>query len=97
MVELYELPEEGSVFRELVLLKVEVDDDSRQKVVSIVDLFRAKVIDVAPASLTIEVTGDQSKINGLLAMMKGFNIIEMARTGLTGLSRGISDGNINNQ
>ncbi|MFQ6861318.1 MULTISPECIES: acetolactate synthase small subunit [Beduini] len=97
VVELYELPEEGSVFRELVLLKVEVDDDSRQKVVSIVDLFRAKVIDVAPASLTIEVTGDQSKINGLLAMMKGFNIIEMARTGLTGLSRGISDGNINNQ
>ena len=97
VVELDELPEEGSVFRELVLLKVEVDDDSRQKVVSIVDLFRAKVIDVAPASLTIEVTGDQSKINGLLAMMKGFNIIEMARTGLTGLSRGISDGNINNQ
>lgn len=97
VVAIYELPEENSVFRELVLIKVEVDDETRANVVSIVDLFRAKVIDVAPSSLTIEITGDQSKINGLLAMMEGFNIIEMARTGLTGLSRGISDENINNQ
>lgn len=97
VVEIYELPEEESVFRELVLVKVEVDDNTRQQVVSIVDLFRAKVIDVAPTSLTIEVTGDQSKINGLLTMLEGFNIIELARTGLTGLSRGVHSGNIYNQ
>lgn len=94
VVELHELPEETSVFRELVLFKVEVDDDQREKVISIVNLFRAKVIDVSPKSLTIEVTGDQSKINGLLAMFDGFNIIELARTGITGLSRGLYDGNI---
>lgn len=97
VVEIHELPEETSVFRELVLIKVEADDETRQKLITIVDLFRAKIIDVAPASLTIEVTGDQSKINGLLAMLEGFNIIEMARTGITGLTRGLYNGNINNQ
>lgn len=97
VVELHELPEETSVFRELVLIKVEADDETRQKLTSIIEIFRAKIIDVSPRSITIEITGDQSKISGLLAMLEGFNILELARTGITGLSRGLYDENIDNQ
>ena len=56
--------------------------------VSIVDIFRAKIIDVSPTSVVIEVTGDEPKVNGLLSMLDGFNIIEIVRTGLAGISRG---------
>lgn len=91
VVDIFELPEDSSVFRELVLIKVEVDEATRPSVISIVDLFRAKVIDVAPTSLVVEVTGDQRKVNGLLAMLEGFNIIEIVRTGITGLTRGLYD------
>ena len=58
---------------------------------TVVDIFRARIIDVAPASLVIEVTGDQSKIDGLLAMLEGFNVVEMVRTGLSGIKRGLSE------
>ncbi len=91
VVDVFELPEEHSVFRELVLVKVEVSEEKRPTVISIVDLFRAKIIDVAPTSMIIEVTGDQSKIQGLLAMLEGFNIVELVRTGITGLTRGVYD------
>ena len=83
-------PEE-SVYRELVLVKVEADEKQRSSLVSIADIFRARIIDVAPASLVIEVTGDQSKIDGLLAMLEGFNVVEMVRTGLSGIKRGLGE------
>lgn len=92
VIEIFSLPKESSVYRELVLVKVEADASSRADIVTIVkDIFRAKIVDVSPDSLVIEVTGDRSKINGLLAMLDGFNIIEIVRTGLSGISRGLSD------
>ena len=53
--------------------------------------IRDRIIDVAPSSLVIEATGDQSKIDGLLAMLEGFNIVEIVRTGLSGIKRGLGE------
>ena len=89
VIEIFPLKPEESVYRELV--KVEADEKQRSSLVSIADIFRARIIDVAPASLVIEVTGDQSKIDGLLAMLEGFNVVEMVRTGLSGIKRGLGE------
>lgn len=82
------LEPDASVFRELVMIKVKVDADNRQSVISIVDIFRAKVVDVAPDCLTVEITGNQSKIEAFINMLDGYEILELARTGITGLGRG---------
>jgi acetolactate synthase-1/3 small subunit len=91
VIEIFPLPEGSSVFRELVLIKVEANEQERGSIVSIVDIFRARIVDVAPTSLVIEITGDQSKVDGLLAMLNGFNVVEMVRTGLSGLRRGLGE------
>ncbi|MBQ7557605.1 MAG: acetolactate synthase small subunit [Lachnospiraceae bacterium] len=80
-----------SVYRELVLVKVRVAPDQRQGVISIADVFRANIIDVGPESLTVELTGKQDKIEAFIALLDGYEILELARTGLTGLGRGISN------
>ncbi|WP_249029441.1 acetolactate synthase small subunit [Tannockella kyphosi] len=88
VIDICELVPSESVYRELVLIKVEATEEVRSSIVSIVDIFRAHIIDVAPTSLIIEVTGDQGKIDGLLGMLEGFNITEIVRTGLSGMKRG---------
>jgi acetolactate synthase-1/3 small subunit len=75
------------VDRELVLVKVSVDSDTRSEVMQITDIFRAKIVDVQPKSLTIEVTGDESKVEKFLDLMKSFGIIELTRTGKVALPR----------
>ena len=91
--EVFVLPTGSSVYRELVLIKVQADATERADLVSIVDIFRARIVDVAPNSIVIEITGDEPKVNGLLAMLDGFNIIEIVRTGLAGISRGLDSVN----
>ena len=91
VIEIFPLKPEESVYRELVLIKVEADELHRSSIVSFADIFRARIIDVAPSSLVIEATGDQSKIDGLLAMLEGFNIVEIVRTGLSGIKRGLGE------
>ena len=83
-----ELKPENSVYRELALVKVKAAPDQRGGVISIVDIFRAKVIDVGPESLTVEITGNQSKIEAFLNLLDGYEILELARTGIAGLGRG---------
>ena len=95
VVEIFTLSPDSSVYRELALIKVEANEKTRGSIVSIADIFRARIIDVAPESLIIEATGDQGKLDGLLAMLEGFNIIEIVRTGLCGMGRGQSNLNIN--
>lgn len=90
VIEIFPLAPEDSVYRELVMIKVDADETQRASIVSIVDIFRARIIDVAPTSLIIEVTGDASKIDALLAMLDGFNVTEIVRTGLSGMKRGLS-------
>lgn len=80
-----------SVYRELVLIKVKAAAKERQAVIAIADVFRAKIIDVAPESLIVELTGDQSKVEAFIALLEGYEILELARTGITGLGRGIGN------
>jgi acetolactate synthase-1/3 small subunit len=75
------------VDRELVLVKVTVDSNTRAEVMQITDIFRAKIVDVQPASLTIEITGDESKVEKFIELMKSFGILELNRTGKVALPR----------
>jgi acetolactate synthase-1/3 small subunit len=75
------------VDRELVLAKVSVDSKTRAEVMQITDIFRAKIVDVQPKSLTIEVTGDESKVEKLLSLLKNFGIVDLTRTGKVALPR----------
>src|SRR5512138_487722 len=69
------------VDRELVLLKVAVDSRTRAEVMQITDIFRAKIVDVQAKSLTIEITGDESKVSKLVELMSSFGVLELTRTG----------------
>ena len=80
-----------SVHRELMLIKVKADAKERQTVISCTDIFRAKIVDVAPDSLIVEMTGTQTKLDAFLRLLDGYEILEIARTGITGLSRGLGD------
>jgi acetolactate synthase-1/3 small subunit len=75
------------VDRELLLVKVGVDSKSRAEVMQITDIFRAKIVDVQPKSLTIEITGTDSKVEKFLDLMKSFGVQEITRTGKTALPR----------
>ena len=86
--EIDELPPEESVYRELALLKVRVDDVKRESVIAITNIFRGNIVDVALDSLIIEITGNQGKIDAFLKLLSGYEILELARTGIAGLSRG---------
>ena len=84
--------EEGDcVERELVLVKVRADAANRQDIIAIANIFRAKIVDVQEESMIIELTGTQSKLEGFMNLLKGYEILELARTGITGLSRGCED------
>ena len=83
------LKPEESVYRELALIKVKCSANERQNIISIADVFRANIVDVGKESLVIELTGDQEKIKAFLGLLDGYEILELARTGMTGLNRGI--------
>jgi acetolactate synthase-1/3 small subunit len=75
------------VDRELVLVKVGVDSKSRAEVMQITDIFRAKIVDVQPKSLTIEITGNDSKVEKFLELMDSFGVQQITRTGKAALPR----------
>jgi acetolactate synthase I/III small subunit len=80
--------EEGDyIDRELVLVKVSVDAKSRAEVMQMTDIFRAKIVDVQPKCLTIEITGNESKVTKFLTLMKTFGLMELTRTGKVALPR----------
>ena len=91
VVDIKILENETSVSRELVLVKVRVDAEDRQAVIAIVNVFRGNIIDVGVDSLIVELTGQQSKLDAFLRLLEGHEILELARTGITGLSRGTDD------
>ena len=86
--EIVELPHDESVCRELVLIKVLCTREERQQITTMADIYRANIVDVAKNSLIISLTGSQSKIDSFIALLDGFKITELARTGITGLARG---------
>lgn len=78
----------SSVCRELILIKVKANREEKQQIISLVDVFRANIVDVAPDSLMIEITGNAGKIESFIKLMDGFEIESLVRTGITGLPRG---------
>ncbi len=91
VVKVSRLEPENIVTRELALIKVNIPDNkSRSDVINCVEVFRGRVVDVSPESLTMEITGTPDKIDAFLNLMRTYGIKELARTGLTALSRGIS-------
>jgi len=79
---------EPTVIRELALVKTHAPSRSRSEILQLVDIFRAQVVDVSPDSLTIEITGDEDKVNSLMALLRPYGIKEMARTGRVAMLRG---------
>lgn len=84
-----ELKPEESVYRELALVKVKADAVQRQGIIAVADIFRAKIVDVCTESLMVEITGNQAKIEAFLGLLDGYDILELARTGIAGLGRGV--------
>jgi acetolactate synthase-1/3 small subunit len=79
----------GTITRELALIKVKSSVSTRSEIMQIVSIFRAKIVDVALDSLTVEVTGDEAKIASLYNLLKEFGIREVSRTGIIGMMRGV--------
>ena len=87
VIEVQDFREGEYVDRELALIKVTVDAKSRAEVMQITDIFRAKIVDVQPKTLTVEITGDESKVEKFLSLMKTFGILELTRTGKVAMAR----------
>jgi acetolactate synthase-1/3 small subunit len=88
VIRVLDLTEESHVERELVLVKVACDKTSRGEIMQVVSIFRARIIDVSPSSMVVEVVGTQDKIEALLDQFKPYGIMEVVRTGAIGLFRG---------
>ncbi|MGZ4819278.1 MAG: acetolactate synthase small subunit [Terriglobales bacterium] len=85
---------EPSVCRELAMIKVAATAENRTQLMQLASVFRARVVDVAPSALVIEITGTEDKIDGLLEVLRQYGILEMVRTGRVAMSRGAnSNGN----
>lgn len=85
------LEDGSSVTRELILVKIRALDTQRQAIVSVADIFHGKVVSVTTDSMIVELTGTQSKLDAFMDLLGGYEILELARTGLTGLTRGSAD------
>ena len=88
VIKVIDLKNGNSMYRELVLIKVKADAEKRAAINEIVTIFRSKIIDVSVDTLTIELTGDESKISALIKLMEEYGIQELVRTGVTALERG---------
>ena len=87
VIKVSDLTAEDHIERELAMIKVNVGEKDRAEILSIIDIFRAKVVDVSPKTYTIEMTGDGEKVNAIIELLKPFGIKEIARTGKIALAR----------
>ena len=88
VIKVVDLTEEHFVDRELILVKMNAEPRVREEILRIVDIFRAKVIDVSPDNYTVEITGDEGKVKGFLDLLKPLGIKEIVRSGRIAISRG---------
>ncbi|MBQ8698479.1 MAG: acetolactate synthase small subunit [Schwartzia sp.] len=88
VVKIVNLTEVASITRELVLIKVRATAEARADLINIVNIFRAKIVDVSKENVVIELTGEESKINAICEVLSEYEIVEIARTGAIALSRG---------
>ncbi|MEM6886048.1 MAG: acetolactate synthase small subunit [Verrucomicrobiota bacterium] len=87
VIDIQDFQEDEFVDRELVMMKVKVDKNSRAEIMQICDIFRAKIVDVQPKNVSIEITGDEGKISKFILLMKNFGVTDLTRTGRVALSR----------
>lgn len=87
VIEVQDFRDDEYIARELAMVKVGVDSASRSEVMQITDIFRGKIVDVQPKSVTIEITGDESKLEKFLELMKPFGVLDLTRTGKVALPR----------
>jgi acetolactate synthase I/III small subunit len=87
VLEVHDFRQSDFIDRELVLVRVSVNAKSRAELMQMTDIFRAKIVDVQAKSLTIEITGDDSKIDKFLGLMNAFGVLELSRTGKIALAR----------
>lgn len=88
VISVRELEPSSCVRRELMLVKAKADERNRPAIIEIASIFRSRIVDVSPATITIEATGDSDKLEGLLLLLRPYGILELARTGLVALDRG---------
>ena len=81
----------NSIYRELLLMKVKADKTERSAIKEIVEIYRGKIVDLSKSSLIIEMTGSSDKLDGFMEMMNCYDIVEVCRTGITGIGRGLED------
>lgn len=86
-LEVVDFREGDHVFRELVLMRLKADKQTRPAIIEMCDIFRAKIVDVSPDKITVEVTGNESKINKFIALMEDYEILDLTRTGKIVLPR----------
>lgn len=87
VIKVSDLTVEEHIERELVLIKVNADAKDRAEILSIIDIFRGKVVDVSPKTYTIEMTGDSEKVNAIIELLRPFGIKEVVRTGKIAMAR----------
>jgi acetolactate synthase I/III small subunit len=87
VIKVQDFQEGEYIDRELVLLKVSIDSQSRSEVMQITDIFRAKIVDVQSTTMSIEVTGDESKVEKFIELMKPFGVLDLTRTGKVAMPR----------
>ena len=87
VLEIIDFREHEYIDRELILVKVKANAKNRSEVMQITDIFRAKIVDVQSRTMTIEVTGNESKVNKFIGLMDNFGVIDLTRTGKVALSR----------
>jgi len=88
VVKVVDVTDDNITVRELALIKVKATSSTRSEIIEIVDIFRASIVDVAGDSVTIEITGDEDKIDSLLNLLRSFGVKEVARTGCIAMLRG---------
>jgi acetolactate synthase-1/3 small subunit len=92
-----ELENDSFLRREIMLVKISANEKTRPAVLEITDIFRARIVDVSPETITVEATGNLEKLNGLLLLLRPYGILELARTGMVALERGNSVLSISNE
>lgn len=87
VIKVYDFTGEEHIERELAMIKVSANQENRAEILSVVDIFRARIVDVSPRSYTVEITGDNEKISAITELLRPFGIKEIVRTGRIAMAR----------